>query len=259
MRPADDDTHERVEQLCKDASTPFGCTAAVCVYAQFVATAKKALHAQGTPQVKVATVVNFPHGRDNAAAAAHETREAVAAGADEIDVVLPYTRLIAGDEEACKELLVKVKAECPADVLLKVIIESGELKEPALIRRASELAIESGADFIKTSTGKVKVNATLAAAEIMLTTILDMGVKDSVGFKPAGGVKTASDAKAYLDLADRLLGADWADTRHFRCLSTCLLARGRLHTHVLACVWPISPALTRSLSPDLAPRVCVQP
>ena len=92
----------------------------MCIYAQFVATAKKALQAQGTPQVKVATVVNFPHGSDNAAAAAQETREAVAAGADEIDVVLPYTRLIAGDEEACKELLVKVKAECPADVLLKV-------------------------------------------------------------------------------------------------------------------------------------------
>ena len=231
----------------------------MCIYAQFVATAKKALQAQGTPQVKVATVVNFPHGSDNAAAAAQETREAVAAGADEIDVVLPYTRLIAGDEEACKELLVKVKAECPADVLLKVIIESGELKEPALIRRASELAIESGADFIKTSTGKVKVNATLATAEIMLTTILDMGVKDSVGFKPAGGVKTASDAKAYLDLADRLLGAGWADTRHFRYLSTCLLACGRLHTHLLACVWPISPPLTRSLSPGLAPRVCVLP
>jgi deoxyribose-phosphate aldolase len=78
---ADDDTHERVEQLCAEASTPFGCTAAVCIYAQFVGTAKKALLANGTPQIKVATVVNFPHGSDDVAKTVQETREAVAAGA----------------------------------------------------------------------------------------------------------------------------------------------------------------------------------
>ena len=178
---ADDDTHERVEKLCADArwlrrggrarvflvsvapfgdahartrargtSTPFGCTAAVCIYAQFVGTAKKALQANGTPQVRVATVVNFPHGGDDVEKAVQETRDAVAAGADEIDVVLPYKRLIAGDEDVCKELVARVKAECTGPVLLKVIIETGELKEPALIRCASEIAIGAGADFIKT-------------------------------------------------------------------------------------------------------------
>lgn len=183
---ADDDTHERVEQLCADAKTPFGCKAAVCIYPQFVATAKAALKRHGTPQVRVATVVNFPHGGDDIEKAAQETRAAVAAGADEIDVVLPYQQLIAGNEAVCTDLVTRVKSECPEGVLLKVIIEAGELKTPALIRRASEIAIKAGADFIKTSTGKVAVNATLESAEVMLTVIRDLGVEDRVGFKPAG-------------------------------------------------------------------------
>ena len=129
----------------------------MCIYAQFVGTAKKALSANGTPQIKVATVVNFPHGGDDVEKAVKETREAVAAGADEIDVVFPYKRLLAGDEDVGKELVERVKAECTGPVLLKVIIETGELKEAAMIKRASEIAIGSGADFIKTSTGKVAV------------------------------------------------------------------------------------------------------
>ena len=121
----------------------------------------------GTPQVRVATVVNFPGGGDDAEAAAHETRAAVAAGADEIDVVIPYRRLLAGDEGVCTELVSRVRAECPEGrVLLKVILETGELKTAALIRRASELAISAGADFIKTSTGKEKTNATLESIDV---------------------------------------------------------------------------------------------
>jgi len=143
-------TRTRARARARGTSTPFGCTAAVCIYAQFVGTAKKALQANGTPQVRVATVVNFPHGGDDVEKAVQETRDAVAAGADEIDVVLPYRRLLAGDEDVCKELVSRVKAECTGPVLLKVIIETGELKEAALIRRASEIAIGAGADFIKT-------------------------------------------------------------------------------------------------------------
>jgi deoxyribose-phosphate aldolase len=189
---ADDDTHDRVKQLCVDAQTPFGCTAAVCIYPQFIGTAKAALRANSTPQVRVATVVNFPHGGDDADKAVQETRAAVAAGADEVDVVLPYRRLLAGDEEVCADLVAKVKSACPEGVLLKVILETGELKTAALIRRASEIAIRAGADFIKTSTGKVAVNATLESAEIMLTVIRDFGVQSKVGFKPAGAVRLLS-------------------------------------------------------------------
>lgn len=111
-----------------------------------------------------------------------------------------------------------------AGVLLKVIIETGELKDAALIRKASEISIKAGADFIKTSTGKVPVNATLESAEIMMTVIRDMGVSKTVGFKPAGGVRTAEDAAEYLALAGRLLGDDWADSRHFRFGASSLLA-----------------------------------
>ena len=101
-------------------------------------------------------------------------------------------------------------------MLLKVIIETGELKQADLIRKASEIAIKAGADFIKTSTGKVPVNATLESAELMMSVIRDLGVAKTVGFKPAGGVRTAEDALHYLQLADRILGEGWADARHFR-------------------------------------------
>jgi deoxyribose-phosphate aldolase len=105
--------------------------------------------------------------------------------------------------------------------LLKVIIESGELKDPALIRRASEICIDAGADFIKTSTGKVPVNATLEAAEIMLKVIRDKN--PNIGFKAAGGVKDAQTAKAYLDLAREILGNDWVGPNHFRFGASSLL------------------------------------
>lgn len=109
-------------------------------------------------------------------------------------------------------------------MLLKVIIETGELKQADLIRKASEIAIKAGADFIKTSTGKVPVNATLESAELMMSVIRDMGVAKTVGFKPAGGVRTAEDALHYLQLADRILGEGWADARHFRFGASSLLA-----------------------------------
>ena len=123
------------------------------------------------------------------------------------------------------ELVKACKAACSeAGVLLKVIIETGELKEEALIRKASEIAIDAGADFIKTSTGKVPVNATPDVAEIMMRVIADKGVKAQVGFKPAGGVRTADDAAIYLKLADDILGSGWADARHFRFGASSLLA-----------------------------------
>ena len=101
-----------------------------------------------------------------------------------------------------------------------------ELKTEELIKKASEISIKAGADFIKTSTGKVPVNATPEYAEIMLNVIKDMGVEKTVGFKPAGGVRTAEDAQQYLDMADRILGADWATTCttasvHPACWLTC--------------------------------------
>lgn len=224
----DDDTDAKVIELCQNAKTPVGNTAAICIYPRFIPVAKKQLREQGTPEVRIATVTNFPHGNDDIEIAVAETKAAVAYGADEVDVVFPYRALMAGNEEVGFELVKQCKAAC-GDILLKVIIETGELKTPELIKKASEISIKAGADFIKTSTGKVAVNATPEAAEIMLTVIKDLGVEKTVGFKPAGGVRTAEDAKQFLDMADRILGADWADNMHYRFGASSLLAN-LLHT-----------------------------
>lgn len=114
------------------------------------------------------------------------------------------------------------QAACGGQALLKIILETGELKEPALIKRASEIAIEGGADFIKTSTGKVEVSATLEAAEIMLNAIKDSG--QDVGFKASGGVRTTEDAAEYLALAADIMGPAWISPKHFRFGASGLLA-----------------------------------
>lgn len=210
-----DDTDTDIESLCQQAKTPFGHPAAVCVFPQFVVTARRALTAHTlSGEVKIAAVTNFPDGDADIMKAARETREAVASGADEVDVVLPYRTLINGDEDTCLEFVEMCQAACGGQALLKVILETGEIKDPALIKRASEIAIEGGADFIKTSTGKVAVNATLEAAEIMLNAINDSG--QDVGFKAAGGVSTTEDAAEYLALAADIMGPAWITPKHFR-------------------------------------------
>ncbi|GEM80143.1 deoxyribose-phosphate aldolase [Vibrio superstes] len=218
----DDDTDQKVIDLCHAAKSAVGNTAAVCIYPRFVPIAKKTLREQGTPDVKIATVTNFPHGNDDIDIAVAETKAAVAYGADEVDVVFPYRALMAGNADVGFELVKQCKAAC-GDILLKVIIETGELKEEALIKQASEICIKAGADFIKTSTGKVPVNATPEYARMMLEVIRDMGVAQSVGFKPAGGVRTADDAAAYLAMADEILGDSWVDSRHYRFGASSLL------------------------------------
>ncbi|CAM3999301.1 deoxyribose-phosphate aldolase [Vibrio neonatus] len=218
----DDDTDQKVIDLCHAAKSAVGNTAAVCIYPRFVPIAKKTLREQGTPDVRVATVTNFPHGNDDIDIAVAETKAAVAYGTDEVDVVFPYRALMAGNAEVGFELVKQCKAAC-GDTLLKVIIETGELKEEALIKQASEICIKAGADFIKTSTGKVPENATPEYASMMLEVIRDMGVAQSVGFKPAGGVRTAEDAALYLAMADEILGDSWVDNRHYRFGASSLL------------------------------------
>lgn len=218
----ENDTDQNVIALCHDAKTAVGNTAAICIYPRFIPIARKTLTEQGTPDIKIATVTNFPHGNSDIEIAVAETRAAVAYGADEVDVVFPYRTLIAGDEQVGFELVKQCKEAC-GHILLKVIIETGELKEERLIKRASEICIEAGADFIKTSTGKVAVNATPEAAEIMLKVIRDMNVGQRVGFKPAGGVRSAEDAKLFLDMAADIMGKNWIDSEHYRFGASSLL------------------------------------
>ncbi|KMK51858.1 deoxyribose-phosphate aldolase [[Actinobacillus] muris] len=221
----DNDTDEKVIALCHQANTDFGTPAALCVYPRFIPIARKTLKQLGIELVKIATVTNFPHGNEDIEIALAETKAAVAYGADEVDVVFPYRALMAGNAEVGFELVRQCKAVCQAaNVVLKVIIESGELKTPALIRQASEIAIQAGADFIKTSTGKVAVNATLESAQVMLETIRDLKVADKVGFKAAGGVKTSEEVAQYLALAAEIFGQDWINADHFRFGASSLLA-----------------------------------
>jgi deoxyribose-phosphate aldolase len=217
----DDDTDQKVIDLCRAAHSPAGDTAAVCIYPRFVPIARKTLLEQGSAAIRIATVTNFPSGGSDIDIATAETRAAVSYGADEVDVVFPYRALMAGDADVGRRLVEASREECGEEVLLKVIIESGELHSADLIRRASEIGIDAGADFIKTSTGKVPVNATLDAARIMLEVIAARN--PSVGFKAAGGVKDAATARAYLDLAAGILGADWVSAKHFRFGASSLL------------------------------------
>lgn len=202
---------EGAARLCARARTPRGPVAAVCLWPAFVAQAKAALAGSG---IRVATVVNFPAGGEATLEVVAETRAAVADGADEIDLVIAHEALRAGRGGFVESQITRVREACPAPVRLKTILETGKLGDPALIRRAAEIAIGAGADFIKTSTGKVPVNATPEAARVMLEAIRASG--RPVGLKPSGGIRTVAEAGVYLGLADAIMGPDWARPETFR-------------------------------------------
>lgn len=204
-------TDQAIDALCTKAVDPRGPVAAVCVWPQFVKRAQDNLKGSS---VRIATVVNFPSGGEDVGRVTDDVQEALSDGANEIDLVLPYEALRRGDLAIASEMVEAVREMTDQGRLLKVILETGELKDPALIETASRLAIEGGADFIKTSTGKTPVSATPEAAEIMLNAIKASG--RPVGLKPSGGIRTLADAKAYLDLADRIMGPGWATPQTFR-------------------------------------------
>ncbi|MBB4952916.1 deoxyribose-phosphate aldolase [Agrobacterium vitis] len=215
----DDCAPADIEDLCAKAHTAYGNTAAICIWPRFVAQARGILGSDNT--IKIATVVNFPSGDLDVAEVVAETQKAIADGADEIDLVIPYRKLIGGDESAVAQMVRAVKAVMTAPVILKVILETGELKDVALIRIASSIAIAEGADFIKTSTGKVTVNATLEAADIMLQAIRDSG--KNIGFKPAGGISSVKDASLYFRHVNAIMGEDWLMPSTFRFGASSLL------------------------------------
>ncbi len=206
----DDCDEAAIEALAARACTDHGHVAALCVWPAFVGQAHALVGHRG---VKIATVVNFPGGEDPVGEVTDLTKKAVGDGADEIDMVIPYRSMMEGRDEVVHTRIKRVKAAA-GGATVKAILETGVLGDPDLIRKAADMAIEAGADFIKTSTGKVPVNATLSAARIMLTAIKESGA--SVGFKPAGGVKLTEQAGHYLDLADEIMGEGWAIPDTFR-------------------------------------------
>lgn len=214
------DTPGKVRQLCAKAIRPhemegIPSAAAVCVYANLVSVAKQAL--EGT-KVKVAAVSTaFPSGMSNRKFKLDETRYAVAEGVDEIDMVISRGEFLRGEYNFVYDEIAAVKEAC-GNAHLKVILETGELSTLDNVRKASELSIAAGADFIKTSTGKVQPAATLPVTLVMLECIRDYyyrtGIK--IGMKPAGGIATAKLALQYLVMVRETLGQEWLNADMFR-------------------------------------------
>ena len=214
----DDCTAQDVVDLCARAQTPHGPTAAICIWPRFVGDAAGLLVGTG---VRIATVVNFPAGDDPAEDVIALTEAAIADGAQEIDLVVPYKKLMEGTPGFITAMVERIR-EAAGDAKVKTILETGVLGEADLIRTACRAALEGGADFLKTSTGKVPVNATPVSGRILLEEIAASGRR--VGFKPAGGVKSTEDAGVYLALCDEIMGPDWASPETFRIGASSVLS-----------------------------------
>lgn len=190
--------------------------ASICVYPAFVDTVGVAV--DGTPMRITSVAGGFPASQTFLEVKALEVAMAVENGADEIDIVLNVGHMLSGEyDEAANEVEV-IRAEMDEEVVLKVIIESGALKTPELIRKASLLSMLAGADFVKTSTGKIDVAATPEAAVVMCQAIKDYYEKTQrkVGFKAAGGVRTPEEAALYYTIVEEILGKEWLTTDLFR-------------------------------------------
>ncbi len=222
------DTQGRVASLCTKAMRPdpsdlsVPAVAAVCVYPDLVAHARRVL---GESPVAVASVATaFPSGRASLAVKLLDVKDAVDAGADEIDMVIDRGAFLSGQWGQVFDEIVAVKAAC-ATAHLKVILETGELVTYDNVKRASWIAMLAGADFIKTSTGKVGVNATLPVALVMLEAARDFAELSGrlVGVKVAGGIRTTKDALKYLVVVNETAGGTWLSPEYFRFGASSLL------------------------------------
>jgi deoxyribose-phosphate aldolase len=239
------DTPGKVRSLCGKALVPDPTDpttprpAAVCVYGDMVPTAREALGDSGVHIAAVATA--FPSGRASMPVKLTDTADAVAAGADEIDMVIDRGAFLAGDYLTVFDEIVAVKEACRrpdgSGAHLKVIMETGELVTYDNVRRASYLSMLAGGDFIKTSTGKVQPAATLPVTLILLEAVRDWQESTGlqVGVKPAGGIRTSKDALKYLVMVSEIAGDDWMDPDWFRfgassLLNDLLLQRQKLRT-----------------------------
>ncbi len=200
------DTERDIAELCLVAKT-IGPIAAVCVFPQFVKIAVKEL---ADTTIKIATVANFPTGEDETNLTI--IQQAINDGADEIDWVLPYKKFLNGDDITAS--LDKVRAAC-AQKKLKIIIESGAYPNLDMVTKAANAVIACGADFVKTSTGKIAKGADLDSARAILLAIKNSGNKN-VGIKLSGGIRKRQQAEAYIQLVVEVMGDDWLDANHFR-------------------------------------------
>ncbi len=238
------DTPGKVRSLCAKALVPdpgdpaTPRPAAVCVYGDLVGVAREALGDSGIHVAAVATA--FPSGRASLAVKLADTRDAVRAGADEIDMVIDRGAFLSGQYRRVFDEVVAVREACRRDdgtsAHLKVILETGELVTYDNVRRASWLAMLAGADFIKTSTGKVSPAATLPVTMLMLEAVRDWRelTGTQVGVKPAGGIRTTKDAIKHLVVVSEVAGDDWLDPDWFRIGASSLLGDLLLQREKLA-------------------------
>lgn len=215
------DTIGKVIQLCSKAKKPYAAlpdlpsVAAVCVYPTMVSVAKKALEGSIVKVASVATA--FPSGMTQLSVKIEDTKFAVDQGADEIDMVISRGEFLSGNYSFIFDEIASIKEAC-GDAHLKVILETGELETLENVRKASDIAMHAGADFIKTSTGKVSPAATQPVTLVMLEAIRDYYLRTGimVGMKPAGGIRKAKEALQYLVLVKETLGVDWLSPDWFR-------------------------------------------
>lgn len=210
------DDASTIQLLCEKAISPQGHVAAVCVYPEFV---KQAVNFFRGRPVNVATVANFPSGNEPLEVVMPSILDSIKEGAQEIDVVFPYTQYLSGDKVGAHKFILACREACGMKALLKVIIETGALKDLALITEISRNVLLAGADFVKTSTGKIEKGATIEAARAILNVIKEFnasGVPRLIGFKASGGVRTIPQALEYMELAAEILGPEWVNPMHFR-------------------------------------------
>ncbi len=215
------DTKGKVQQLCYKAMHPHDTlkniptVAAICVYPTYVGVAKKALKGSNIQVASVATA--FPSGQSNLEVKIRDTKFAVDQGADEIDMVISRGEFLAGNYQFIFDEIATVKEVC-GKAHLKVILETGELDTLDNVRKASEIAMYAGADFIKTSTGKIQPAATMPVTYVMLDAIKDFYLKTGkmIGMKPAGGISTSKIALQYLVMLNEILGEKWMNNKYFR-------------------------------------------
>lgn len=217
-----DDTMADIDHLIAKTVTTYGAVAAVCVWPKFAHHAVQSLAGTG---VKVCAVADFPDGSGDKKRIGDAIDQIGEAGANEVDLVLPYRAFLAGEIALAEQAVAHARKLCGTSLKLKVILETGILQDAPAITDASKLALAMGADFLKTSTGMTAVSAKIPAARLMLAAIKDFGLntQQPIGFKASGGIRDLARASLFLELADQVMGSEWVTRNHFRIGASALL------------------------------------
>jgi deoxyribose-phosphate aldolase len=216
-----DDTSAQIIALCQRGLTPFGNVAAVCVATNFAGVARRTLDQLKARDVKVVAAINASSASASTRAVESQTHMALRTGADEIELVYPIHALLGGNRQLGAQLVAACKAACGRRTALTVTLETGVLRDPQIIREVCHESILTGANFLKTSTGKANVNATPQATRIMIEAIAETG--GQVGLKVVGGFRSIDEANIYLQMAASRFGPYWLESGRLRLGAPSLL------------------------------------